>query len=138
MQIHKYIFSIALLFAPVFAYAQATEQEQQEQKKEEQETEEKGFPRFEEHVVVEASLEKTPDTSTTWAKLPVSLQSTPASVAVVPRYVFETQESQVLTDAIKNVSGVNTGTGFGVFDYFVIRGFDSLDTALVLTDGASA
>lgn len=142
MQFHKYLFSspliglfltIGLLSTSVSAHAQASGQEQ---KKEEQETEEKGFPRFEEHVLVEASLEKIPDTSTTWAKLPVPLQSTPASVGVIPRYVFESQESQVLGDAIKNISGVNVSTGFGVFDYFVIRGFDSLDTALVLTDGA--
>jgi TonB-dependent siderophore receptor len=143
MQFYKYFLSnplialflaIGLLSASVSAHAQASGQEQE--KKEEQEPEEKGFPRFEEHVVVEASLEKIPDASTTWAKLPVPLLSTPASVGVVPRYVFESQESQVLGDAIKNVSGVNVSTGFGVFDYFVIRGFDSLETALVLTDGA--
>jgi outer membrane receptor for monomeric catechols len=33
------------------------------------------------------------------------------------------------------VSGVNVATGFGVFDYFVVRGFDSLSSGLVLTDG---
>ena len=28
------------------------------------------------------------------------------------------------------------GAGFGVFDFFVVRGFDSLTGGLVLTDGA--
>jgi iron complex outermembrane receptor protein len=30
---------------------------------------------------------------------------------------------------------VNVATGFGIFDFFVIRGFDSLNGGLVLTDG---
>jgi outer membrane receptor protein involved in Fe transport len=43
----------------------------------------------------------------------------------------------VLGDALHNVSGVNAQTGFGVFDYFIIRGFESLTNNLVLTDGAA-
>jgi iron complex outermembrane receptor protein len=50
--------------------------------------------------------------------------------------VFESQNATVLSEALQNVSGVNVATGFGVFDFFVIRGFDSLDTSLVMTDGA--
>jgi outer membrane receptor for monomeric catechols len=42
----------------------------------------------------------------------------------------------VLGDALKNASGVNVATGFGLFDFFVVRGFDSLETGLVLVDGA--
>ena len=41
----------------------------------------------------------------------------------------------MLGDALQNVSGVNVATGFGVFDFFVVRGFDSLSSGLVLTDG---
>jgi TonB-dependent siderophore receptor len=43
----------------------------------------------------------------------------------------------VLTDALRNASGVNVATGFGVFDFFTIRGFDSLTAGLVLTDGVA-
>ena len=43
----------------------------------------------------------------------------------------------VLGDALRNVSGVNIQTVFGVTDFFIIRGFDSLSSGLVLTDGAS-
>ncbi|MFQ5790862.1 MAG: TonB-dependent receptor [Acidobacteriota bacterium] len=91
---------------------------------------------YQEQVYVEGSVDGIPDFSTTWAKMPVALQTTPATVGVVPRFVFESQNGHVLGDALKNVSGVNVTTGFGVFDFFVIRGFDSLDTSLVLTDGA--
>ena len=42
----------------------------------------------------------------------------------------------MLSDGLKNASGVNVGTGFGVFDFWVVRGFDSLSSGLVLVDGA--
>ena len=93
-------------------------------------------PRFEERIHVEGTLEAVPTIDSTFAKIPVSLQSTPASLSVVPRFVLETEDANVLGDALRNVSGVNVATGFGVFDFFVIRGFDSLDTSLVMTDGA--
>ena len=32
---------------------------------------------------------------------------------------------------------INVATGFGVFDFFTIRGFDSLSSSLVLVDGAA-
>ncbi|MFQ5640844.1 MAG: TonB-dependent receptor, partial [bacterium] len=50
--------------------------------------------------------------------------------------LFENQNSTVLSDALKNISGVNVQNGFGVHDFFLIRGFDSLTSGLVLTDGA--
>ena len=51
------------------------------------------------------------------------------------RPLLDQQGALVLGDALENVSGVNVATGFGVFDFFVIRGFDSLTSGLVLTDG---
>jgi iron complex outermembrane receptor protein len=94
------------------------------------------MPRYEEEVLVEGRATEVPTSSTTWAKFPALIQETPASVGVVPSVVLESQDSRVLGDAVRNVSGVNVATGFGVFDFFTIRGFDSLDTGLVLTDGA--
>jgi iron complex outermembrane receptor protein len=65
----------------------------------------------------------------------VAVQDLPVSVAVVPERVFEEQSATLMGDALKNASGVNVTTGFGIFDFYVIRGFDSLSSGLVLTDG---
>ena len=95
-----------------------------------------GAPRIEEVVEVEGEMPALPPAAVTTFKLPVEVQQTPASVSVVPRALFEAQDAAVLGDALRNVSGVEVATGFGVFDFFTIRGFDSLSSALVLTDGA--
>ena len=91
---------------------------------------------IEETIDVEADLPAIPPAAVTTFKLAVPVQQIPASVSVVPRAVLDSQDAAVLGDALKNVSGVSVGTGFGVFDFFTIRGFDSLSTSLVLTDGA--
>ena len=93
-------------------------------------------PRIEESIDVEAELPAIPPAALTTFKLAVPVQQIPASVSVVPRAVLDSQDAYVLGDALKNVSGVSVGTGFGVFDFFTIRGFDSLSTSLILTDGA--
>lgn len=90
----------------------------------------------EEEVFVEGLLPDIPTSNTVAAKLPLSLQDTPASVSVVPTSLTEEQRGFVLGDALENVSGVNVQTGNGVFDYFVIRGLDSVSSGLILTDGA--
>ncbi len=137
---------LLLIGAPAFGSgaretADQTEPEEKveqksDEKSKEQSTEETKPPRFEERVLVEGSVEAIPTMETTFAKIPVSRQSTPASVGVVPRFVFERQNATILGEALQNVSGVNVATGFGVFDFFTVRGFDSLDTGLVMTDGA--
>jgi iron complex outermembrane recepter protein len=91
-------------------------------------------PRYEETVQVEGELPAVPVWEIAGMKTPLPLQKTPASVSVVSRRLFESQDAVVLGDALKNASGVNVQTGFGVFDLFVIRGFDSLSSGLVLTD----
>lgn len=91
-------------------------------------------PRFESEVRVEADA-PSPPPSTAATRLPVPVRELPVSVAVVPEKVYEEQTALVLGDALKNASGVNVATGFGVFDFFTIRGFDSLTSGLVLTDG---
>jgi iron complex outermembrane receptor protein len=80
---------------------------------------------------------KIPIVNTIATKLPVALRQTPASVGVVTSALIENQGAIVVGDALRNVSGVNSQTGFGVFDYFMIRGFESVTSGLVLTDGAA-
>lgn len=92
-------------------------------------------PRFESAIDVEAVPPSVPPVSTAATRMPASAQDLPLSVTVVPGRLIEEQGSLVVGDALKNVSGVNVATGFGVFDFFVIRGFDSLTSGLVLTDG---
>jgi TonB-dependent siderophore receptor len=93
-------------------------------------------PRLQEVVEVEGEMPPIPPAGVTTFKLAVPVQLTPASVSVVPRALFESQDAFFLGDALRNVSGVSVATGFGVFDFFTIRGFDSLSSSLVLTDGA--
>ena len=88
-------------------------------------------------VVVGARETKIPTVNTIATKLPLSLRQTPASVGVVTSALIENQGAIVVGDALRNVSGVNAQTGFGVFDYFMIRGFESVTSGLVLTDGAA-
>ena len=88
-------------------------------------------------VVIGERIGQIPRTNTTAMKLPVALRQTPASVSVVTNALLDNQAAIVLADALKNVSGINTQSGFGTFDYFVIRGFESLTNGLVLTDGAA-
>ena len=96
---------------------------------------EKDTLRFESSVEVEAEPTAAPAASAVATRMPVLPRDLPLSVAVVGRPLLDEQGAQVLGDALENVSGVNVATGFGVFDFFVIRGFDSLSSGLVLTDG---
>ena len=93
-------------------------------------------PRFQDTVNVEEELPAVPPSSSTATKVPVPVQELPFSVSVVPARLLVDQDAFLLSDGLKNASGVNVGTGFGVFDFFVIRGFDSLSSGLVLADGA--
>ncbi len=86
-------------------------------------------------IFVGGDLPDIPTSNTVAAKLPLSLLETPASVAVVEAPLFEEQRSFVLGDALKNVSGMNVQTFNGVFDFFVLRGMDSVSSGLVQTDG---
>ena len=69
------------------------------------------------------------------ARMPMPIFKTPAAVQVVTGTVVEEQGGIVLADALANVSGVNPQSGNGTHDYFIIRGFDSLEGGLLLTDG---
>lgn len=87
-------------------------------------------------VLVEASLPFVPTSNTITTKLPMDLEWTPANVGVVSGALIEEQNALILGDALENISSVNVQTGQGVFDFFIVRGFDSLSSGLVLTDGA--
>lgn len=112
---------------------QAVQEEQ-----EEQEGQEGPRLRRSRFIFVEGSLPWIPNSNTIVTKLPLSLQRTPFHVGIVTEALFDEQNSRVLSGALENVSNVNLQPGFGgVHDFFVIRGFDSLSSGLVLTDGAS-
>ena len=87
-------------------------------------------------VVVTGSRYTLPERGGMVTRWPMALRDTPASVAVVPGALVAAQHGEVLGDALANVSGVNVQSGFGVSDYFVVRGFDSLSSGMVLYDGA--
>lgn len=99
------------------------------------EEEEKGDPIQDYYLIVEG-VSETPGTSKTATKISEEVEHIPASVSVVESSLFRVQDAVYLGDAIKNVSGVNVLSGFGTFDFFNVRGFDSLSSVLILTDGA--
>lgn len=86
-------------------------------------------------TVVTQTRQQDPRYSGVAAKVPILIKDTPASVGVVGPALLRQQAATVLGDALRNVAGVTAQTGFGVFDFFTVRGFDSLENGLVLTDG---
>ncbi len=78
-----------------------------------------------------------PSSNSIATKMAVPLQVIPANVGTVGQLLLSEQGAVSLNDAVLNVSGVHPQTGFGVHDYFLIRGFDSLSSGLVMTDGAA-
>ena len=91
---------------------------------------------IQDEVFVEGELPAIPTSNTVAAKLPLSLRETPASVGVVDHRLIEEQGSFLLGDALRNLAGLNVHPGSGTFDFFVLRGLDSLSSGLILTDGA--
>ena len=94
-------------------------------------------PEVEEYVYVEGSLPYVPNSNTMITRLPLELQLTPSNVGVVTAPLFNQRFDRVVGDALVNVSNINVQTQNGVHDFFYIRGFDSLSSALVLTDGVA-
>ena len=89
-----------------------------------------------EQVQVEGKLPYVPTSNTIATRLPVPLRLTPASVGTVGDPLLREQFDLILGDALRNVSGLNVHTVSDTLDSFSIRGFDSLTSALVSTDGA--
>lgn len=90
----------------------------------------------EEYVFVEGSLPYVPGSNTIITRLPLDLRLTPSNVGVVTAPLFNEQFDRVVSDALVNVSNINIQTQNGVHDFLYIRGFDSLSSGLLLTDGA--
>ena len=94
-------------------------------------------PQVEEYVFVEGALPYVPRNNTIVTKLPLDLRLTPNNVGVVTAPLIHEQLDRVVSDALVNVSNINVQTQNGVHDFFFIRGFDSLSSGLLLTDGAA-
>jgi len=90
-----------------------------------------------EEVVIEKTRLSLPMDNEIATKLPLSNRATPASVSVINRPRLESQGAVLLGDALRNAAGAQSQTGFGIFDYFLLRGFDSLTSSLVLIDGVA-
>jgi iron complex outermembrane receptor protein len=88
-------------------------------------------------VRVEESAPYIPGSNTLATRLPVPLLDTPTNVGTVNEPLIRDQYDLFLGQTLRNVSGVNPQTQTGIADYFLIRGFDSLSSGLVLTDGAA-
>ena len=97
---------------------------------------EKKRPVIQDEVFVEGELPAIPTSNSVAAKLPLALRETPASVGIIDAELIEEQDAVTLGDALQNVSGLNVQPGSGTFDFYVVRGVDSLTSGLVLTDGA--
>lgn len=67
--------------------------------------------------------------------LSIPVLQTPLHASVMNASFIKAQGSQTLRDVLRNSVGINTGTGNGIHDFFVIRGVDSLNGGLVLVDG---
>lgn len=89
-----------------------------------------------EETTLEEVIVKDERLSSIALKTPLSFLETPLSVGVVSSALLETQSAVGLGDALKNVSGAQAQGGFGVFETFIIRGFESLSSGLVMTDGS--
>ena len=90
-----------------------------------------------EFILVEGGLPYVPSSNTIASKLPLSLLLTPFNVGTVTPALMEEQYDTTVAGALRNISNVNVQPGNGVNDFFLIRGFDSLSSALVMTDGAA-
>lgn len=93
-------------------------------------------PVIQDEVFVDGAVPDIPTSNTVAAKLPLSLRETPASVAVIDSDLIAAQDAWSVGDALENVSGLNVQPGSGTFDFYVVRGIDSLTSGLLLTDGA--
>jgi len=68
-------------------------------------------------------------------KIPISIQEIPVSVDIISREMIQDQCSRTLSDALKYTSSINVQGNLGSQDYFLIRGFESNSSGLILLDG---
>ena len=91
---------------------------------------------IEDELLVEDTAPYLPETLSTATKRSTPLRLVPASVSALSHALLRDRNALVLGDALTNVPGVNAQSNSGVHDLFFIRGFESLSSSLVLTDGA--
>jgi len=130
------ILFVALAFGPVIQAPAWAEQEAATDRAPQEEGQQPEDYTVQDEVFVEGAPPDIPTSNTVAAKLPLSLRETPASVSVVGATVLEEQDAFILGDALENVSGMNVHRGSGIFDFFVLRGLDSVSSGLIMTDGA--
>ena len=65
----------------------------------------------------------------------VDLKRAPFSLSVVSSRSLRESGARQLSDGLTGASSVNLASGYGIFDLFIIRGFDSLSNGLVMIDG---
>ncbi|HUP25298.1 MAG TPA: TonB-dependent siderophore receptor [Thermoanaerobaculia bacterium] len=87
-------------------------------------------------IYVRDTAEKIAVDASIATKLSVPLERTPFSVGVVTAGVIEEQDARTLSEAVLNVSGVTVQPQTGVHDLVLFRGLDSLNSGLILVDGA--
>lgn len=102
------------------------------------ETEDADEPKItlDETVDVEGEAPAPPSLAGIERRLPMDEEETPASLSSVGQPLLADQGAVSLSDALKNVPGINVQTGSGVFDQWTLRGFDGLSSSLVLSDGS--
>jgi len=127
----KLCISIAILglaVLPPAAMAQSGQQNAQNETQEQQLT-------FDEELVVRAR-EWVPENVTTFSRFPFPERLIPASVSSIGATLLEEQDARTLNEALYNVAGVSTHKDTSTIESFFMRGFDSLTSGLLLTDGA--
>lgn len=65
----------------------------------------------------------------------VDLRKIPFSVSIVSSRTLRESGARQLSDGLTGASSVNVISGFGIFDLFSVRGFESLTNGLVMIDG---
>lgn len=88
----------------------------------------------EEEIVVKARY--APEEATTATKVPTPVQLIPASVSSLSSTLLTEQNATTLDEALRNVPGATTNRDAGTIEMFFLRGLDSTDDGLLLTDGA--
>jgi TonB-dependent siderophore receptor len=99
-----------------------------------QEKSKEAVPKVEEKI--EVTSRYVPEESTTATKYPVDPQLIPASISSVSSILLQEQNATTLHDAMSNVAGSTTNNDSGFIESFVLRGFDSTDSGLLLVNGA--
>lgn len=92
-----------------------------------------------EELLVEERLEGDDpwlaERATTATKIATPRHLTPLSISAVSERLLDEQDVRTLGDALENIPGVTVTRLGGSTDVFILRGFESLSSASVLTDG---